>query len=334
MHDLQSFADLTIVGHNVDFDIKVVGAELSRNGFGFDSFALPFICTMQIGKSVCRIPRASGNGYKYPTLQELYLNLFGRCFSDAHTSKADAEATARCFFELMRRGALPDLKTTIHRREPRDSKVMKNAKVSTGNNSAAGTPTQTAQAPDRAVVTNDYRKEEEGYRQHIKDIIREGVDKGGLLANSIEKEPKDPVPTRAASQTLEQVVSGNSAMPESAQHGKQAFPPIGTLDGCVTALVPGIRGHAAMTEEVESLLEFPCSFPIKAMGLAGDALELAVLEVVRRHAPDFDATTMEVRRSSAGRYLSLTCTINVISRNQLDALYRELSTHPLVRIVL
>jgi putative lipoic acid-binding regulatory protein len=89
-----------------------------------------------------------------------------------------------------------------------------------------------------------------------------------------------------------------------------------------------------MTEEVERLLEFPCSFPIKAMGFAGDALELAVLEVVRRHVPDFDATTMEVRRSSAGRYLSLTCTINAISRNQLDAVYRELSTHPLVRIVL
>lgn len=70
---------------------------------------------------------------------------------------------------------------------------------------------------------NDYRKEEEGYRQHIKDIIREGLDKGGLLANSIEKEPKDPVPTRAASQTLEQVVSGNRAMPNGPAW-KQAFP--------------------------------------------------------------------------------------------------------------
>jgi DNA polymerase III epsilon subunit-like protein len=246
VHDLQSFADLTIVGHKVDFDIKVVGAELSRNGFGFDIFALPFICTMQIGKSVCRIPRASGNGYKYPTLQELYLHLFRRHFADAHTSKADAEATARCFFELMRRGALPDLKTQMPRREPRDSKVRQHANASKGNSSAAGTPMQTAHVQDRIVVTSDYLKEEEGYRQHIKEIIREGGDKGGLLANSransIEKEPKDRMPTRAASQTVEQVVSSNPAMPESAPHAKQTFPPIGTLDGCGTALVPGIRG--------------------------------------------------------------------------------------------
>ena len=84
----------------------------------------------------------------------------------------------------------------------------------------------------------------------------------------------------------------------------------------------------------ETLLEFPCAFPLKIMGLAGDALAQAVLEVVLRHAPDFDGATMGMRASSGGKYLSLTCTINATSKAQLDALYRELSSHPLVKVVL
>ncbi|MDR1934181.1 MAG: DUF493 domain-containing protein [Candidatus Accumulibacter sp.] len=89
-----------------------------------------------------------------------------------------------------------------------------------------------------------------------------------------------------------------------------------------------------MFEQKDTLLEFPCAFPLKIMGLAGDALAPAVLEVVRRHAPDFDEATMETRSSSGGKYLSLTCTINATSRAQLDALYRELSAHPLIKVVL
>ncbi len=84
----------------------------------------------------------------------------------------------------------------------------------------------------------------------------------------------------------------------------------------------------------ETLLEFPCAFPLKVMGLAGEELAQAVLEVVLRHAPDFDGSTMEMRASSSGKYLSLTCTIQATSKAQLDALYRELSSHPLVKVVL
>ena len=84
----------------------------------------------------------------------------------------------------------------------------------------------------------------------------------------------------------------------------------------------------------ETLLEFPCAFPLKVMGLAGEELAQAVLDVVLRHAPDFDGATMEMRASSSGKYLSLTCTIQATSKAQLDALYRELSSHPLVKIVL
>ncbi|MBK7952821.1 MAG: DUF493 domain-containing protein [Candidatus Accumulibacter sp.] len=89
-----------------------------------------------------------------------------------------------------------------------------------------------------------------------------------------------------------------------------------------------------MSDEAADLFAFPCEFPIKIMGLASDALAQAVLEVVLRQAPDFDAATMAMRTSSAGKYLSLTCTIQATSRAQLDALYQELSSHPLVRFVL
>jgi putative lipoic acid-binding regulatory protein len=84
----------------------------------------------------------------------------------------------------------------------------------------------------------------------------------------------------------------------------------------------------------ETLIEFPCDFPIKVMGKATDGFAQAVADVVLKHAPDFDAATMEMRPSKAGNYLSLTCTIRAVSQAQLDALYRELTSHPLVKIVL
>ena len=70
------------------------------------------------------------------------------------------------------------------------------------------------------------------------------------------------------------------------------------------------------------------------MGLANDGLAQAVLNVVHKYAPDFDAATMEMRASSGGKYVSLTCTINATSKPQLDALYTELSGHPMVKVVL
>ncbi len=87
-------------------------------------------------------------------------------------------------------------------------------------------------------------------------------------------------------------------------------------------------------ESRESLLEFPCEFPIKIMGLTRDDFAQTILAIVRRHAPDFDGATMEMRSSSGAKYLSLTCSINATSQAQLDELYRELSTHEMVKIVL
>ena len=86
--------------------------------------------------------------------------------------------------------------------------------------------------------------------------------------------------------------------------------------------------------ELESLLAFPCDFPIKIMGQTQPGFAQSVLAVVTRHAPDFDAATMEMRNSREGKYLSLTATIRAVSREQLDALYRELCDHPMVKMVL
>lgn len=84
----------------------------------------------------------------------------------------------------------------------------------------------------------------------------------------------------------------------------------------------------------ESLLTFPCRFPIKIMGRTQDGFAQEIVGVVQRHAPDFDPRTLEMRASKAGKYLSLTCTVNASSREQLDDLYRELSAHPMVAMVL
>jgi uncharacterized protein len=83
----------------------------------------------------------------------------------------------------------------------------------------------------------------------------------------------------------------------------------------------------------DSLLVFPCDFPIKIVGITRDGFAQAVLEVMLRHAPDFNAATMEMRSSSKGKYLSLTCTIRAVSREQLDRLYEELSHHDMVLMV-
>lgn len=84
----------------------------------------------------------------------------------------------------------------------------------------------------------------------------------------------------------------------------------------------------------ETLLEFPCAFPLKIMGRADAQLAQAVLDVILAHAPDFDGATMEMRASSGGKYVSLTCTVNATSKAQLDDLYRALTGHPLVKVVL
>ena len=84
----------------------------------------------------------------------------------------------------------------------------------------------------------------------------------------------------------------------------------------------------------DSLIEYPSRFPIKVMGAKVDGFVNAVTTIARQFDPDFDASTVELRDSSAGNYLGITITITATSRQQLDDLYRALSSHAMVKVVL
>ena len=84
----------------------------------------------------------------------------------------------------------------------------------------------------------------------------------------------------------------------------------------------------------QSLIESPSAFPIKVMGAQVDGFVEAIVAVAQRFDPGFDPATVEQRPSSGGKYLGLTITITATSREQLDELYRTLSTHPMVKVVL
>lgn len=83
-----------------------------------------------------------------------------------------------------------------------------------------------------------------------------------------------------------------------------------------------------------SLIEYPSAFPIKVMGAKVDGFVQAVVAVARQFDPGFDADTVETRPSRQGNYLGVTITVTATSREQLDELYRTLSTHPMVKVVL
>ena len=86
--------------------------------------------------------------------------------------------------------------------------------------------------------------------------------------------------------------------------------------------------------EPESLLAFPCDFPIKVMGLRQHGFAQAILDVIKVHSPDYDPSTVEMRTSREGKYLSLTIVVKAVSQQQLDDLYRDLCDHSMVSMVL
>ncbi len=81
-------------------------------------------------------------------------------------------------------------------------------------------------------------------------------------------------------------------------------------------------------------IQYPCEFPIKIMGLRQDGFADVIVEIVSRHDETFDPAGLQMRSSSKGRYLAFTAVVNAISREQLDNIYRELTAHPMVKVVL
>ena len=89
-----------------------------------------------------------------------------------------------------------------------------------------------------------------------------------------------------------------------------------------------------MLNPADSLIEYPCDFPIKIMGAMQDAFAQTMVDVVSSYDAEFHAGKLEMRPSTKGNYLSLTVTVRATSREQLDNLYRVLSSHPMVKMVL
>ena len=89
-----------LIAHNIQFDEKIFGAELIRAGFPNVVESKDRRCTMQASTNFCRLP--GPYGYKWPTLQELYMKLFNESFEGAHQALVDVRACARCYFELKR----------------------------------------------------------------------------------------------------------------------------------------------------------------------------------------------------------------------------------------
>jgi uncharacterized protein len=84
----------------------------------------------------------------------------------------------------------------------------------------------------------------------------------------------------------------------------------------------------------ESLIEFPCDFPIKVMGKTHPEFAQTIAMVIRTFDGGFDETAIETRPSSGGNYTGLTVTVRVTSQVHLDDIYRALTGHPMVKIVL
>ena len=114
-----------------------------------------------------------------------------------------------------------------------------------------------------------------------------------------------------------------SAQPQNADTMTSTKPPDSDVPPTLTT-APGDK----------SLIEYPSRFPIKVMGPKVDGFVHAVTQIAEQFDPDFDATTVELRESKAGNYLGVTVTVLATSREQLDELYRTLSTHPMVKVVL
>jgi len=84
----------------------------------------------------------------------------------------------------------------------------------------------------------------------------------------------------------------------------------------------------------ETLIEFPCHFPIKVMGEVHDEFTSTVIEIITQKNEKFDPSTIEMKGSSEGRYISLTCFVYVKNKPELDDIYRSLSSHPMIKVVL
>ncbi|KND60907.1 putative lipoate regulatory protein YbeD [Candidatus Burkholderia verschuerenii] len=90
----------------------------------------------------------------------------------------------------------------------------------------------------------------------------------------------------------------------------------------------------AAKHSADELFDFPCDFPIKVMGKTDPGFQDAIVKVLKEHDKEFDPSRVETRPSSGGNYTGLTCTVRAQNRAHLDDIYRALTSHPMVKVVL
>lgn len=89
-----------------------------------------------------------------------------------------------------------------------------------------------------------------------------------------------------------------------------------------------------MNDNEETALKFPCDFMLKVFGNASTEFEMEVLTIIRKHIPELRENAFTFRQSEDKKYLSITARFHVNTKEQLDNLYRELSSNPQVLMVL
>ncbi len=89
-----------------------------------------------------------------------------------------------------------------------------------------------------------------------------------------------------------------------------------------------------LEDEKKSLIEFPCNFEIKVMGEAKEKFSSDVIHIIQKHDPNFNASKIEMKGSSNGKYISLTCNVYVTGQKQLDKIYIDLSKNPITKFVI
>ncbi|MBN1117456.1 MAG: DNA polymerase III subunit alpha [Bacteroidales bacterium] len=95
-----------VVGHNIEFDVNIIGCEYLRKSVPTKLHNKKLVDTKDESTDYCALPGGRGGKYKWPTLSELHNKLFGEGFDEAHNASADVVATSRCFLELVRQGVI------------------------------------------------------------------------------------------------------------------------------------------------------------------------------------------------------------------------------------
>jgi DNA polymerase-3 subunit alpha len=152
-----------VVGQNLDFDLKIMGSEFYRMGMETPLLDLPVLdtCT-ETTATLCQLPGGKGGRFKLPTLTELHQHLFQTPFEEAHNATADVEATARCFFELIRKSIFTatELRTTpsyftefqTHNPNPISGFGLKHVNLKTQSERLKSTATSSKETPSKPAV--------------------------------------------------------------------------------------------------------------------------------------------------------------------------------------